>query len=393
MILKLSLNSMYIGVHNPKNTVGGNKGSSSDLVEYLTKEDKDKEDSFFINQDNENMQKDNVIKEVDEMGKGLKKNEAKFFMLSVNPSSKEQEHIIYKITGEKNKKVNDLSGLEKEKYEKELVKYTHNVMSKYAENFDREVNGKKISREDLVYFVKVEYERKYDVNSKEVIENKEIKKQISVLDPQKDRDKIFSLEGSMQRNSQGENIKSGMLKEGNQSHVHVIVCRYDKEKQTSLSPMSNHRKSEDSFSKGIKVGFDRMNFKESCEKEFDKNFDYNREYKETVKSSTTELNHHKAKITDKEGKVDGVKMFEGMYELGKFGIQTGVTVATGGISSLENVVNPEKILKKAGDVLSSEAKQQLNKINPFSELVEKLNIKKQFTTEIKKVISKGGMEM
>lgn len=43
------------------------------------------------------------------------------------------------------------------------------------------------------------------------------------------------------------------------------------------------------------------------------------------------------------------------------------------------------------DVLSSEAKQQLNKINPFSELVEKLNIKKQVITEIKKVISKGGM--
>ncbi|CAA7197590.1 MobB family relaxase [Chryseobacterium potabilaquae] len=384
---------MYIGIHNPKNTVGGNKGSSSDLIEYLTKEDKQKEDSFFINQDNENVQKDDVIKSIDDMGKGLKKDESKFFMLSVNPSSKEQEHIIYKITGKKNKGVENLNSLEKDKYEKELVKYTHNVMGKYAENFDREVNGKKISREDLVYFVKVEYERKYDINSKEVIENRAIKKEISLLNSQKDKYKISALEDGMHRNSNGEIIKSGMRKEGNQSHVHVVVCRYDKEKQTSLSPMSNQKKAENSFDKGIKVGFDRMNFKESCEKEFDKNFDYNREYKETIKSSTRELNHNKAKVTDKEGKVDGVKMLEGIYELGRFGIQTGITITTGGISNIENVVNPEKILKKSVDLLSSEAKQQINKINPFTELVEKLNIKKQVVKEIKKVISKGGMEM
>lgn len=57
------------------------------------------------------------------------------------------------------------------------------------------------------------------------------------------------------------------------------------------------------------------------------------------------------------------------------------------------MVNPEKILKKAENILSSETNAQLNKMNPFSELVEKLNIKKQVTKEIKKVISKGGMEM
>ena len=59
------------------NSINEKEKTLEKIISELPKEDKDKEDSFFINQDNENMQKDNVIKEVDEMGKGLKKNEAK----------------------------------------------------------------------------------------------------------------------------------------------------------------------------------------------------------------------------------------------------------------------------------------------------------------------------
>lgn len=383
---------MYIGIHNPKNTVGGNKGSSRDLVEYLTKEEKYSDESEFTNGDDEKVKKEEVIAEIDEMSKGLKQKEAKFFMLSVNPSQKEQEHILYRITGDRKASIENLSPAEKEKYESELLKYTHKVMDKYAETFDREVNGKKIGREDLVYFSKVEYERKYDDLSKEVQENREIKKEIKSLDSVKDQSKISSLEGSLHRNGEGKEIVSGMKKEGNQSHVHIIVCRYDKEKQTSLSPMANHRKSENSFGKEhIKVGFDRMSFKESCEKEFDKSFEYNREYSESVQGHS--MNHNKLKVADKEGKVDGVKILEGVYEVGKFTGQIGLALATGGTSAVENVVNPEKLAKKAGDMLAGEAKAQLQKVNPFHELVDKLNIKKQVIKEAKKVISKGGMEM
>ena len=124
-------------------------------------------------------------------------------MISINPSPREQRHIAQKIT---RRNVTDLSQMtsdEKARFNQELQNYSRQVMDEYAKGFNKGLSG-----DDILYFGKVEHERKYNRFSHEV--------------------------------KNGER-KAGEIKEGFQSHVHIIVSRKDMTNKIRLSPFANHR--------------------------------------------------------------------------------------------------------------------------------------------------------
>ena len=80
---------MYVKIHSAKKDK--NKGSSSYLVDYLEKENLEKTDILnhqkFFNQDNHNISGFTVQNSIDSNRAKLCKDESKFYMLTVNPSS------------------------------------------------------------------------------------------------------------------------------------------------------------------------------------------------------------------------------------------------------------------------------------------------------------------
>ena len=76
-----------------------------------------------------------------------------------------------------------------------------------------------------------------------------------------------------------------MVKEGNQSHIHIIVSRKDASNRFSLSPGSKYKSSTVELGgKTIRRGFDRDKFFESAEKRFDRLFGYQRNFAETYRA-------------------------------------------------------------------------------------------------------------
>jgi len=86
---------------------------------------------------------------------------------------------------------------------------------------------------------------------------------------------ISKLEGQAPHQQDGKRIVQGMLKAGDQSHIHIIVSRKDASNSVSLSPGSKYKASEVVMNgKTVKRGFDRDRFFENAEKTFDKTFAY-----------------------------------------------------------------------------------------------------------------------
>jgi len=196
----------------------GNKGSSRAAREG------------FFNHTNENLTKREVIEKIDSNKKGLRNDEAKFYTVTFSPSEKEQKDLLVKITGKDINNVNELTKPEKEMFNQELQKYTRNAMDSYATNFERKKpleNGK-----DLVYAAKIENNRSWKGTDPEV------KKGI---------------------------YKSGELKPGLNTHIHVVVSRKDTSQKTKLSPLNTRRNE-----------FDRTLYKIKAEKTWDKQTGYNR---------------------------------------------------------------------------------------------------------------------
>ena len=208
---------------------GNNTGSVRDLANYLEKENKDKpieEREYFFTQDRKDVLAEEVIEAIDKNKAKLHKKDGKFYLITLNPSQKELEHI----------------GNNPEK----LKAYTREVMDKYARNFDRGITG-----QDLLYFAKVEYKRHYKGFEKEVKAGK---------------------------------AKKGERKPGLQTHIHVIVSRKDRYNQRQFSPLTHHINTQKGFVKG---GFDRARFFHQAEIAFDKAFGYQREAHETFRYQNT----------------------------------------------------------------------------------------------------------
>lgn len=271
-------------------------------VEYLTKEDRENEEeikSYFFHNDNQEISVEEAYKMIDDNKGSHSKEASKFYMINLSPSPKELAHIENQV----NEIIDKLEF--KNEADKEIAKdinmklflqeYVNHSMSLYAQNFERN-----ITIDDLVYVAKIEKERTYKEDDKEVIQNRKIYSEIR-KNPEKELLERFKLTQS------GQVIKSGLKKEGLNYHAHVIVSRYEKnqeqKKKRSFSPMSKAKKSRGL--NGADVGFDRNRFRQNMEKDFDIMFNYKRpvfekfEHLKTPKNYNPNLNQLKKSIQNK----------------------------------------------------------------------------------------------
>jgi hypothetical protein len=244
---------MFVKTHTEKSALKGNTGSSSNLFEYLEKENEDKmpiDKEFFFNEDNPIVDDERAMREIDNNVKGLGKDEYKFFMVSVNPNQNELKHLARLASG---KDVNDISELTKSElttYNNLFKEYVNQVMNDYAKSFNRK--SRDLTNKDLLYFAKVEQQRTY---------------------------KGFDLEVKEGR------AKVGDLKPGLQTHSHVVVSRKTKDMEMRISPNAKSRGHSDKHKlngKNVNVGFDNVQFKVSAENTFDDMFGYQRKSKDKV---------------------------------------------------------------------------------------------------------------
>ncbi len=202
-----------------------NKGSVATLTNYLNKEDRQmaKEDKreFYFNGERSDITKNEVDKNIDTNRGGLKKKDAKFYMITINPSKEELTHIG-----------NDANRF-KQWIQKEYI-------PRLTKDFDRE--GLKTS--DLNIYGKIERHRYFKGTDKEVIDGL---------------------------------AKSGQAKPGNNMHCHLILGRKSKDKKHYLSPNANARKHGQQGA-AINAGFDRNAHKITIEQSWDRHFGYNRNF-------------------------------------------------------------------------------------------------------------------
>jgi hypothetical protein len=231
---------MYVKIHSSKKD--NNRGSCSNLIDYLEKENLEKDllnQEKFFDQKSSDVSFLSAQSSIDNNKGKLGKDETKFYMISINPSKDELRHIGKSASGRDIKNISQLTANELKRYEEALKDYTRKVMEDYAKNFNRGLTG-----ESLVYFGKVEHTRYHGRDSAQVKEGL---------------------------------CKAGDKKEGLQTHVHIVVSRMDESKKIRLSPMANAKNSKNIINgKEVQIGFDRMKFVQSCEKSFDTNFDYRR---------------------------------------------------------------------------------------------------------------------
>ncbi|KAA8478260.1 hypothetical protein BDE36_2470 [Arcticibacter tournemirensis] len=228
---------------------GTNKGSSSQLVHYLEKENRvrpkygEEDPEYWFNQERRDVPSYEVRIALDNNVAKLSKTDAKFFLINISPSRKELAFL-------------------KERYgeaqiKEKLKEYSISVMDEYARNFKRP--GVESSK-DLLWFGKVEEHRYYSHKDSEV--------------------------------KQGVK-KRGELKEGDQWHVQVVVSRKDITNRIKLSPMNKSRGRNQKHS--LRIGqFDRKAFAASGERIFDEKFGFERGltesflYTNTMKNGTVE---------------------------------------------------------------------------------------------------------
>ncbi|MHB9147443.1 MAG: DUF5712 family protein [Candidatus Amoebophilus sp.] len=202
---------MYVSVG--KGEKMANTGSCGALVSYLEKENKETAKRiYFFDQHREDIQPGEVIQTIDSNIRKLGKTDAKYFMVTVSPSSKELEHI--------------------ENSSAKLMSYARAVMEEYARAFNRGITG-----EDLVYFGKIEQGRTFTGADSAV--------KLGI-------------------------VRAGSPKPGLHTHVHIIVSRKDKTQRLKLSPETNHKTNRGNF----QGGFNKVQFFLACEKAFDEQFAY-----------------------------------------------------------------------------------------------------------------------
>ena len=160
---------MYCKVHRPVNTPGvsDNKGKCVQLVEYLSKELKEERTYYdnFFSQKEDYVTPLTVMYHMDNNHRTLKRNDDKFYMLTINPSGEEQQHLIEKVTGKKTGEFPELSPEQQKEVLAEMKRLTRECMDEYARNFYRE---KIRSGDDLVWYGRVETERHYKGDDPEV---------------------------------------------------------------------------------------------------------------------------------------------------------------------------------------------------------------------------------
>lgn len=272
---------MYITVTAQK--LGGDYSqSSAGFVEYLEKENQGLEQEnmeHFFNQYGDEINASEVVREIDGNTSKLKKKEPKFYSITVSPSKYELRKL--------------------QNNREDLKRYTRAIMKDYASSFNREINSRPVIVDDIKYYAKIEHQRIFKGTDKQVRENQPFATKIlkfkneirQVKQGQQEgsikrlESKINQLEKEAPHQQNGKRIVQGMTKEGNQSHIHIIVSRKDMSDSVSLSPGSKYKASDVMINgKLVKRGFNRDLFFEKAEKTFDRTFSYKRNYAESYKS-------------------------------------------------------------------------------------------------------------
>lgn len=227
-----------------------NKGSAGRLMNYLEHEAREnKKDCKFFNQFTDDFLNEQVQKHIDNNVKGLKKDDAKFYSIVISPSEEELKHI----------------GNDRDK----LKEYTRSVMKNYAENFNLN-KEKQLDKNDIVWYATFHESRKYGGSDKEVKEGR---------------------------------AKSGETKKGEQTHVHIIVSRRDKDQKISLTP------------NGSKSRFNIKQWQKKNAADFQQQFSYTKQchYQNTDKNEKRLKDRLEGYFNQKEGKqVEGVNQKYGL---------------------------------------------------------------------------------
>ncbi|GAA3655129.1 MobB family relaxase [Flavivirga jejuensis] len=261
-------------------SLGGHFSQSvSDFVAYLEKENQGialEEREYFFNQYGDAYSTQQVIKDIDSNTAKLKKNEPKFYSIIVSPSKRELKQL--------------------QNSSKALKRYTRELMKDYVTAFNREINGNPVTINDIKYYAKIEHTRHFKGTDKQVMENQPFASKILKLKQDIRKIERGTLEGSIKKHKRtiaklehsaphrqnGKRIVQGMRKDGNQSHIHIIVSRKDASNSVSLSPGSKYKASDVMIDgKLVKRGFDRDSFFSKAEQTFDKTFAYKRNYAES----------------------------------------------------------------------------------------------------------------
>ncbi|WP_437370355.1 MobB family relaxase [Maribacter litoralis] len=272
---------MYISITPQK--MGGNfSKSSADFVGYLEKENQGLEQhemEHFFNQSGDEISAEEVVKEIDGNTAKLEKHEPRFYSITVSPSKYELRKL--------------------QNSSEDLKRYTRELMKDYVASFNREIKGRPISIDDIKYYAKIEHQRTFKGTDFQVKENQPFATKILQLKTdirniqegraegniKRMKKEIAKLERQAPHQQNGKRIVQGMAKDGNQSHIHIIVSRKDASNRFSLSPGSKYKASDVKLNGDtVKRGFDRDNFFDKAEKTFDKTFGYKRNFAETYKA-------------------------------------------------------------------------------------------------------------
>ena len=272
---------MYITITPQK--MGGNfSKSSADFIGYLEKENQGLEQhemEHFFNQYGDEISAQEVVKEIDGNTAKLEKHEPRFYSITVSPSKYELRKL--------------------QNSSEDLKRYTRELMKDYVASFNREIKGRTVNIDDIKYYAKIEHQRTFKGTDFQVKENQPCATKILQLKTEirniqegraegnikKMKNEIAKLESQAPHQQNDKRIVQGMKKDGNQSHIHIIVSRKDASNSVSLSPGSKHKASEvEMHGKKVKRGFDRDAFFAKAEKTFDKTFGYKRNFAETYKA-------------------------------------------------------------------------------------------------------------
>ena len=218
---------MISRIHSPNSKMtpsaaSMNQGSCKALVEYLDKEGKNSQGSAgFFTHDRNSIDADEAMRMIDQNHLKLKRNQDKFFMLTINPSQEELREIIKKTTGLVCDDFRSLPMSERAKVYDALRGYARDVMDNYAACFNREgIND----GNDLVYFGKIETKRQYKAD---------------------DPDVKLGL------------AKVGSQKPGLQLHIHICVSRNSRDQTKKLSPLGAGARAANRKDKTGKSGFNK----------------------------------------------------------------------------------------------------------------------------------------
>ena len=125
-------------------------------------------------------------------------------------------------------------------------------------SFNREINGRPVNIDDIKYYAKIEHQRTFKGTDFQVKANQPFATEILQLKTEirniqegraegnikRIKNEIANLERKAPHQQNGKRIVQGMAKDGNQSHIHIIVSRKDASNRFSLSPGSKYKASE-----------------------------------------------------------------------------------------------------------------------------------------------------